>query len=411
MIIHSKENKRKISIGLMFACLYIISSYVAQDILISSTLNTIFLYAFLAISAYCLFCEKSIDIKRYGFVWWYLFFMIFSLAIMLMSPSISEVWGSFYSMIVSLFVAFSFQINMKNEKDFIFICWCYAIASFAFVLILLFTGNLKGDASNRLGQEILGNANIFAAMMMVGVMYSIWLLLYSSPKAIYKVMLLIMILLDMYSLALSGGRKFFIVPFIFLYILLMFRKDKNGKRHIVAYTLLFAVIFGVVWWVIMNVPFFYEAIGVRMQGLVDNVQGVGGDGSAEIRERMREIAINKWLERPFIGYGFDSFKYLAQQEVGHFYYSHCNYTELLYSGGIFYFILYYLIFAIIAKNSLQNRALPNMYKAFSIGVVISLFIFDYGAVSYNGTPQIVFIMMAFMSSTFSRIAEYKGELS
>ena len=216
-----------------------------------------------------------------------------------------------------------------------------------------------------------------------------------------------MILLDMYSLALSGGRKFFIVPFIFLYILLMFRKDKNGKRHMVAYTLLFAVIFGVVWWVIMNVPFFYEAIGVRMQGLVDNVQGVGGDGSAEIRERMREIAINKWLERPFIGYGFDSFKYLAQQEVGHFYYSHCNYTELLYSGGIFYFILYYLIFAIIAKNSLQNRALPNMYKAFSIGVVISLFIFDYGAVSYNGTPQIVFIMMAYSTSFLSCVHSEK----
>ena len=150
----------------------------------------------------------------------------------------------------------------------------------------------------------------------------------------------------------------------------------------------------------MRVPLFYDAIGVRMEGLLENITGEGGDASAVIREKMRKLALEKWIENPIIGYGFDSFKYLAQQEVGHFYYSHCNYTELLYSGGIFYLVLYYWIFWKILRRCIKNKDIPVSFKAFAMASVISMLLFDYGAVTYNSTPQMIMLMMAYCASGF-----------
>jgi len=221
------------------------------------------------------------------------------------------------------------------------------------------------------------------------------------------------VIFEMYSLVLSGGRKFFIVPFIFLYILLWFKEDKRGRRHIIFYTILFAaLLFGVVW-LIMNVPTLYNAIGVRMEGFVQNLMGEGGDSSSAIRETIRHLAWDKWWDRVFFGYGFDSFKYLAEQEVGHFYYSHCNYTELLYSGGIFYLILYYGFYVALLWKALMRRHIAVPYRAFSVGVVLCFLVFDYGAVTYNGTLTVILLMLANSVTFFETPSEkcLKGEMA
>lgn len=411
MLQESKAIKiNKHSIGCLLAYAYIFTSYIAQDILISSQLNSVFLYAFLLSSVYIFVTSMKIDTKDIGFTLWYIVFMIVSAALMLKSPSISGVFGSYYAMIVSLLVSLCLKIHIKTERGFRRICWCYSISSFAFVVLLFFTGNLSGTAEERLGQEILGNANIFASLMMVGVMFSIWILLYDCSGMIQKIAVTGMIIFKMYSLALSGGRKFFIIPFIFFYLLLLNKQDKRGKRHTILHTVLFVFVLIIVWNLIMKVPVFYNSIGIRMEGLIENFQGENGDSSAEIRKILRDLAFEKWLERPLSGYGFDSFKYLAQSAVGHFYYSHCNYTELLYSGGIFYFLLYYWGCWMIIKNCLKNKELPDCYRAFSVAGVVSFFIFDYGAVSYNATYQIAFLMMAYSVSNFKKTINHTKEI-
>ncbi len=388
----SKINKY--TIGYLLACAYIFTSYVAQDILISSRLNSLCMYAFLFMSAFIFIQSLRVDVTRAGFAIWYLAFMAISVALMLQSPSFSGVFSSFYTMIVSFLIAICLQLYVKTEKGFRGICWCYSLSSVAFIVLLYLTGNLSGSADDRLGQEVLGNANIFASMMMVGAMLSIWLLIYDCPKKIQKLMMTGIVIFEMYSLALSGGRKFFIVPFIFLYILLWFKEDKRGRRHIVFYTVLFAaILFGVVW-LIMNVPTLYNAIGVRMEGFIQNLMGEGGDSSAAIRETIRRLAWDKWWDRIFFGYGFDSFKYFAEQEVGYFYYSHCNYTELLYSGGIFYLLLYYSFYFVILWKALRQKQIPVPYRAFAVGIVLCFLIYSYGAVTYYSTPSKIMLMMA-----------------
>lgn len=398
----------KFSIGCFLAYAYIFTSYIAQDILLSSKLNSLFLYAFLLSSAYILITKMKLDKRTLDFIVWYLLFMLFSVVLMLNTPSIPGVFGSFYAMIVAFLVSLSLQFHVTTEKKFRAMCRCYAISAVAFVVLLFFTGNLVGDAGNRLGQEILGNANIFASMMMVASMYTVWIIVYDAKTFLSRIVWLAVLGLDLYSLMLSGGRKFFIIPFIFLYILLLFKADKKGRRHIFAYTVVFAAVVIVTFIAMLEIPVLYNAIGVRMEGLIENLMGKGGDSSSEIREKIRNLAFGKWLDKPFFGYGFDSFKYLALSEVGYFFYSHCNFTELLYCGGVFYFILYYCFFLRLLKKSLCNKNIPAPYKAFTVGVVLSLLVFDYGAVSYNATTQICMLMMA-NCATFVSKTPVKGE--
>lgn len=403
----SKPTKSmKYRIGCTLAYAYIFTSYVAQDLLISSRLNSIVLYIFLIFSAYLFLSKKpttKIDLNKNGFFVWYIAFMIMSAVLMLFSPSISGVFNSFYSMGVALLVSMCLRTYTKTENGFRNICRCYTFSSFAFIVLLFFTGNMSGSADDRLGEQLLGNANIFASMMMFGTIFSIWLLVFDSPSILRKFIMLAIISFQIYSLMLSGGRKFLLIPFIFLYLLFMNKTNKKGKKHIIFYTLLFTVIIIFVWFLIMNVPVLYNSIGIRMEGLIYNLQGVGGDSSSVLREQLRNLAVKRWWQNPFVVYGFDSFKYYSLEMTGRFYYSHCNYTELLYNGGLLYLILYYSIFIVIMKRCFKNKELPSKYKAFIIAVVISFLIFDYGAVSYNLTLEIMFLMLAYDISSFKKI--------
>lgn len=390
------------SVGFALVCIYILMSYVAHDFLIPSVLLPISLYPFLLCSAY-VFIREFKKTELTDFTKWYAAFVVFSTFTMLYSPSISGAFNTFYQLVVTFFVVSAVQLYMRTEKNFLALCWCYAVSSGLLVFLVYITGNLKGDESNRLGEAIMGNANNFAMIMMIAVMCCFWLLIHGTQKIRWKLLMLAIILADLYALSLSAGRKFFVVPFIFLYLIMWFKRDKNGKRHIFLFTALFAVIVFVAGYLIMNVPVLYNAIGVRMENLFLFFTGNGGDGSSHIREEMRTLAFSEWLGRPIFGYGFDSFKYLAQEEIGQFYYSHCNYTELLYCGGVFYLLLYYWQYFKIAYRSIVDKLLPDKYKAFSLGVVVSLFIFDYGAVSYNLTSYMILLMMAFSALRFRQI--------
>ena len=389
------------TIGMFLAYVYILTLYIAQDVLMSSTINSLCLYAFLAYSAILFVLEFKSNGKMSVFSLWYLIFMVVSFICMLYAPNIQNVFGSFYAMIVSLFVFLFLQMYVKDESGFDGICWCYAISAFVLVLLLLITGNLSGDADDRLGQSLTGNANIFAMMMMVAVMYTIWLLVFKAKRLITRTVLIVMIAVDFYALMLSAGRKFFVVPFIFLYILLISKRNKRGKKRIFLYTLGFAILILIVWVLIVNIEPLYNAIGVRMEGFFDWLWGGTGDASSEIRDRMRILAVERWLESPLWGYGFDSFKFYAKDAVGKFYYSHCNYTELLYCGGVVYFLLYYWMHFITIRSAVKNKAAPQSHRAFAIAVIISLAIFDFGAVTYNSTPMLIMLMMAFRAATFN----------
>ena len=210
-----------------------------------------------------------------------------------------------------------------------------------------------------------------------------------------------MIIYNMYALGLSAGRTFIVMPFVFLYILFLCKTNKKGKRNIITYTIIFVLIVVGAYNIMMTNEVLYEAIGVRIESLIEGQQDESElDNSSKVRDVMRSDAIKQWWERPFFGYGFDSYKYRAKDVVGELYYSHCNYTEMLYNGGVVLFIAYYWIYALILKEYKKRKSKSGKFCAFALASAISLFVFDYGSVSYSIAQLQIVLCLALKTMSF-----------
>lgn len=382
-------------IGLILICLYIFMCYNALNIIIPSFVNSIVLillvgYTFLYV-AVDKFVINASEHTRY-----YLVFMIFSFFTMVYSKEKSIFSGQYYLMISALIVSFCFQMFIKDLKSFRIMCWAYGIASGCLFITMQFKGLLVSSVTNRLGGDIFGNANIFAGLIMVAVLYEIWLFMYGNYKTWIKVILIAMLLSNLYALVLSAGRKYFVVAFIFFYILLVMKKDKHDRPHFIKNSLIALAIIGVAFYLVMNVPIFYDNLGHRLEAYIYGLSDSSMmDTSSAKREILRSSALDGWFSSMIFGHGFDSFKYYARDAYGWFYYSHCNYTELLYDGGIILFVVYYLIYVAVFLSALNADKRNVKGRAFAFGICIGFIFYDYGQVSYSALQIQIALAMAF----------------
>lgn len=389
---NDKYNNKELPVGVLLLDLYILSSYIAQNIVFPSKIITICLYLFVGYSILAVIVSGKITVTR--FTVWYGMFSLISFVTLLYSPALTES-GNGRSLLVVFVLTLCIQSVVKDREIFYNIAIIHSVASAIFIALLFATGNLNTNDGVRLGENILGNANKFATIIMIAFMYESWLLVYHKNNIFCKILLICGMLLNMIALLMSGGRKFIIIPILFLYILLLLRKNKHGKRKIIKYTIAIAVIVFVLYYVMMNVPGLYKVVGSRMKGLFNSFTGEGRvDNSTTIRGIMRKMAFEAWLDSPIFGHGFNSFKYLNRQETGHFYYSHCNYTELLYNGGIIIFIAYYWFYFSVLIKAFKCKQVDIQYRAFAIGTVLSLLVFEYGAVDYNMIQTVIMLMLA-----------------
>lgn len=402
------------NIGLALVCLYIFTTFVAVDIVISSIFKSIALILMLCWTMFYIirsWLKKEFPLS--GYTAWYIVFIAISFITILYSQEYNILSGQFYLMLVNFCVTFSILVFIKNGFHFKAIAYSFIVSATILVIMLYAEGLLSGTVANRLGQDLMGNANIFAHVMMTGVMLGIWTLVYGSSRDSFKskylikyfwlvkIILVTSIILCMYALILSGGRKYFVLPFLFLYILLIFKKDKNGNTHFWFYTIFAMIMVIIAYFLVMNVEPLYNAIGKRIETFLQGLLGTGDyDGSSAIRSTMRDYAMSMWLKNPIFGYGFDSFKYYNLTETGYFYYSHCNFTEMLFNGGVILFVAYYWIYYYIFKSSIKARSIPEKYRSFAIATVICSLLFDLLGISYSMLPAQIMLALAYKVLSF-----------
>lgn len=388
------------NVGLCLMGIYIFLGYNATGIILPTSLNSLALFVFLAYGAIYVLCNtKKIRLSTYTA--WYIVFIFASLITMVYSPEKEIFSGQFYLMMVSLIVTFFYQVFVTNEKSFCFVAWMYSLSSAAMVIMLIMTGNMIADADNRLGSDLMGNANAFATVVMIAVMFALWLIVYRKSNMLLKAILLISIALDYIALIFSAGRKYVIVPIVFLYILLLLKKNKQGRRNVLLYTVVIALLVLGFFYLIYTVPIFYETIGYRMKSFEVGTSSFSERvASDELRAIMQKVALERWWDRPFWGYGFDSFKYYNVGVTGKFFYSHCNFTELLYNGGIFYFLIYYWVYYKTFKSVLINKQTKTEYRAFSIAVIISILVLEYGAITYSVSALQILLSLSLSALSF-----------
>lgn len=397
-ILNIRASISSIWFGLLVA--YIVAGYIAQDVLLPAAVSSYTLYIFLAYSIFAIMCSKKIKLSQ--IMKWQSICMLLAFLAMLYSPKFSVLSGTYYSMIVNFILVFVLTQMPWNKERFELIMKTYVASAALLIVALGLTGNLNdGSESGRLGTELVGNANILAMMLTVGAMYSVWLIVSSESKLV-KVFSFVSLLVIYYGMLLSGGRKYLVAPIIFLYILLLHKIDKKGRKHVIKNTIvvLLAIVF--LYQLMMNVPLFYDIVGHRFESFF-GLFGTGDkvDGSTRLRKLMTEAGWKQWPNSPIWGHGFDSFKYYNAKEVtGQFYYSHNNFIELLYNQGLIGFIAYYSFYWYLLKQALRGMG-DSIYRGFVVGGIVTWLCFEYLAVTYSTTTVQTMLFFCFYCLSYA----------
>jgi len=127
------------------------------------------------------------------------------------------------------------------------------------------------------------------------------------------------------------------------------------------------------------------------------IMGWGSVDSVVERNSLAKLAMEAFRVRPITGWGIDCFRFLKGAEET---YSHCNYTELLVSGGVPMLILYYgaqltaVALAIRALWRTRAKRAAQKNERAMVGAMITLVLaqvtMDVGMVSYYDRTVAVF---------------------
>ena len=374
-------------LGRCMLFLYTVASYVSYSDRVPTSLNSLTLFVLLGFGIINFAINNRFRTNNLHFIWYSVFTafsFVWIVVLELYWPG-AEWASSLYQVAVVLGLSLSFSQFLESKKDIRMVCYAYMLGAVLLMGLLAMDNRLTEDT--RLGATITGNSNIFAGLYMMAAIMSIWMAI--NGKNIWeKLLFWAGIIVIFYGLLLSGGRKYVLIPILVLYIMLLLRKDKRGRNHILLYTALIAALFGSLIWLMMSNKTLYQSVGYRMQNLFNMIEGEGEIGSSnEIRMNLINLAFTAGFESPIWGHGFDAFKNLGQRELQFYAYSHNNWTEMWYNYGIIGVVVYYWLYVKLVTGFWKYRNTAQDLASFGIAAIVSTFVFEYGAVTYHGQPN------------------------
>ncbi len=388
------------AIGVILFCGYILFSYLGlESLVVPAGLFRIFMYAFLSYTALYSFLINKVQFEYSKLLLWQFLFLILSFVTFLYSPEPLSFSGSqFYTLIVNFVFILCLTQYRLNFVDIKLIAWIYVLSSVILLIYIIKSGFFLA-LTTRLdfGEESLLNVNSFSNMLMVSVIFAFWLLMYGDNNLLKKIILIAATCLIYYGMLMAGGRKFVIVPILFLYIMMLFQRNRKGRKRIIINTLFILIILSSLYCIIMYVPIVYNTIGVRMEGLLALLTGSNEvDASASARSSYIAVGLNRWIESPLWGYGINSFRYYNKIVTGDFVYSHNNYVELLYNYGLVGFILYYSFYYKMIKYAwINRRRIPQSSVAFVLAIFPAFLVYEIGAINYTLLSSFVLFYIAY----------------
>ena len=373
--------------GLAFAVLCVYLALLSLNYIdwIPTRLVSLCLYAFIILSGMSVMVKSKIRLSNHTM--WYAVFTILCVCSCIYSVRVSVSYAMVIEQAKLLLFSIMFMSIVDNEKKIRAAMWSVVVGAIGLFIYLLATNQL--DTEGRLGQDLTGNSNIFAVLFMISAFCTVYFIYFSEEKW-QKIFSVIAFLLQMYALALSGGRKYFLLPIILLGILRLYSTDRHGRKPIVRNVLIGVSVITVSLWAMFEVQFIYDIIGYRMEGLLNAFTGRGEvDASTQVRQDMITKGLQLWMESPFIGHGIDTFKVLS----GFGCYSHNNYVELLCCLGVLGPVVYYWFYFTMVKK-LHRSTHMGFQKWYWILMIICLLVFDFGAVGYYMYPVHLMLLLA-----------------
>ncbi len=331
---------------------------------------------------------------------WILTFIVISISSVLWAITPSLVFGTIKSMIVNALILILIRSSIRTPKDIEFLLKLLLIACIINAVYLVFTNidvltaQERQEVADRLGSQEGWNANSVGLMTSITTVIAMYFFKSTTEKKIKVLLAVVIVLLGFLSLA-SGSRKafFILIGGVAAYLYFSFK----GKRVRIIILILLLVV--LLWYLIMEVPYFYSVVGWRVEAMFSQFTGKGElDSSAISRQKLVEAAIEAWKESPIIGHGLDCFRYFGKIATGRDYYAHNNYVEILADLGLLGFISYYSGYLYVLMNSWKKR--KNRLSLLFFVLICTMIVTEYGCVTYTDFLFGTLIMLMFANSRF-----------
>lgn len=263
---------------------------------------------------------------------------------------------------------------------------------FADIFIIIYTrGNgANGRMAHGVSRPVWGN-NVVPYVSMEFSTISVYATLFCMYffKKTKKILYLLPIILFSAVVILCGSRKslvFFVCGVVAYSFMLIEKHNIRGKMILFIASIGFVILVCVS---VIKIPALYDVIGYRFVGYIEGMlTGEFTETSANTRENMKEAAIAMFKERPYVGYGIDTFrKYPGSYGT----WSHNNYLELMVGCGIFALPIYYWYHLWILLKLRRHKS--NNLVSLIMLIIIFVIVFDWITVSYMSRTDQTWLMI------------------
>ena len=305
---------------------------------------------------------------------------------------------------IDLMFVFSVHQLIVQRRDIersllVFLAVCLALSAY-----VLFR-ECAALFADRLGANAGVNPNDLAMVLCIG--YAIAVHRFSEHRRWYEAL---PILLFAALVLLTGSRKGWLLLAYLPAAYLIWRDRTHRKRNLLLLLGCAAVLLAAAF----LIPPLYALLGSRLERMLQALFTADASADGSIHERLRfiRVGLDGFLQRPLTGWGLDCFRVNGVTRET---YSHCNYVELLYGGGIAALLLYYapLLTVLVRGAGFARgfaRGFAHAHKTPAVQLVTVLtagyIVMDLFMVTYYERPQLMLIALLL---GVIRLSQQRGE--
>ena len=265
------------------------------------------------------------------------------------------------------------------------------------VIISRLPDYMLGRCGYRLGVNMGKNSNNIAWLFGLLALFTIYFFI--EEKNWMMLLLYFFQLIIIFFTGSKNGILMAIIPIIYYGI-------KSLKKLNLMACVLIIVLLVILWNMIQNIPLFYALIGSRIDQFLFaiGINQMSSNSVIDVSSTLKRMDMIKnakqmFWEKPIFGWGIGAFAKYS----GYGYYCHNNYMELLVSGGIVGFIIYY---GYIIRRFLQYLfSHKNKYGDLIYILLISIIIIDMGTVNFYSRISL-YLRILFM---FVLLVKFKSD--
>lgn len=273
-------------------------------------------------------------------------------------------------------------------KSFMLSGYVICVYTIAFYGINSFSSMLSGGI--RIGNDFT-NANGIGLVAATSCIIQVYFILQKKRS-----FLIVFLLPTLMAMAVSQSRKAIIMVVIGIaFLIITNNSDKKSGKKIAGLIGGIAAFF-LLLYMLSKVEMF-QGVLRRFETLFESMNGTRVE---DIRSIYRRIGFNQFLKTPILGIGIGNSLELLQSVGQRRTYTHCNYVELLASGGIIGFAIYYAIYVKLIGGLWKYRKNDFNITNLCIILLVLMVIMDYGMVTYYDKPQYLYFMCFFLQLSF-----------